>query len=262
MNAAVGGPGMSSGVTIGGAVTEKVTGPLRPAGFPGSELFWVATAVYSPIGREGLAPPDVQLAPVPVAVALETSVPLAVAPAWIRTVTGVTSLAVPLNEGVVLSEEESGAFNVTLGAAVSTVKVAVVLPVSPFVCVAWAVYVPSSSGGSTDPVDQAPARKSAVFSSRMTVPSGVGPSYTSMVTGLAPSSPSPVKEGVRLLLTLPFGGLMIVTTGGAATAVLTLSRAITADNTTATRMSPIPARLLEWCFAGTQRFFRLPERAG
>ena len=102
----------------------------------------MATAVYWPTGSAGLALPDVQPAPVPAAVAFETSVPFAVAPAWIWTVTGVVSLAVPLNDGVVLSDGDSGGFNVTVGAAVSTVNVTGRLsPVSAerLVCVACAV---------------------------------------------------------------------------------------------------------------------------
>ena len=56
--------------------------------------------------------------------------------------TGVVSLAVPVNDGVVLSDGDSGGFNVTVGAAVSTVNVTgELVPVSDgrFVCVACAV---------------------------------------------------------------------------------------------------------------------------
>ena len=68
-------------VTVGELVsTVKVTGALSPAGFP-SELPCVATAVYWPLDKAGLALPDVQAPPVPVAVAVETTVPLAAAPA-------------------------------------------------------------------------------------------------------------------------------------------------------------------------------------
>ena len=108
--------------TLGVVVsTVKVTGELVPVGFP-SELGWVASAVYCPLGSAGLALLEVQAPPVPVADAVETAVPLAVAPAKIWTVTVVVSLAVPVKEGVVLFDRRAGEFNVTVGAAVSTLK--------------------------------------------------------------------------------------------------------------------------------------------
>src|SRR6476469_6435298 len=68
-------------VTVGEAVSiSKVTGLLFPAGLP-SELVWVALAVYSPLERAGLAPPELQPPPVPVAAAVERTVPSALAPA-------------------------------------------------------------------------------------------------------------------------------------------------------------------------------------
>jgi hypothetical protein len=73
------GGGMTAGVKTGGDVIVNVTGPLLPAGFP-RELSWTATAVYSPVDNAGLASLDFQPAPVPAAVAVETSVPVAVAP--------------------------------------------------------------------------------------------------------------------------------------------------------------------------------------
>jgi hypothetical protein len=69
-------------VTVGGVVlTTNVTDALRPAGFP-SGLSCVATAVKvcRPVESAGFALPEVQLPPVPVAVALETSVPSALVP--------------------------------------------------------------------------------------------------------------------------------------------------------------------------------------
>src|SRR5664280_2638916 len=61
--------------TAGGNVsTVNVTGLLTPAGFPG-EPAWVAVAVYCPVSRAGLALPEFQLPPVPVAVAVETTEP-------------------------------------------------------------------------------------------------------------------------------------------------------------------------------------------
>src|SRR5438270_8143755 len=69
-----------SKVTVGEAVlTTKVTALLLPAGFP-SELGCVATAVYWPLDNAGLACPELQLPPVPAAVALETTVPSAEPP--------------------------------------------------------------------------------------------------------------------------------------------------------------------------------------
>jgi hypothetical protein len=79
--AGVGRGASAGGVTTGGGVTVNVTGLLLPAGSPTIEFSWVATAVYCPLGRAGLAPPDAQAAPVPMALALETTVPFAAAPA-------------------------------------------------------------------------------------------------------------------------------------------------------------------------------------
>jgi hypothetical protein len=62
-------------VTTGGLVsTLNVTGWLTPSGL-WSELSWLAVAVYSPVLSDGLALPDFQAPPVPVAVALETTLP-------------------------------------------------------------------------------------------------------------------------------------------------------------------------------------------
>ena len=69
-------------VTAGAAVsTVNVTELLVPAGFP-SELCWVAIAVYTcfPLDRAGLALPELQPPPAPVAVAVATTDPFAVAP--------------------------------------------------------------------------------------------------------------------------------------------------------------------------------------
>ncbi len=144
LNDATGGAGgaTNAGVMTGGGVTVNVTDPLLPAGFPTSELAWMAIAVYWPTDSAGLASPEVQPAPVPVAVAVETTGPFAVGPAWIWTVIGVTSLAVPAKDGVVSSEGDWGEFNVTVGAAVSIVNVTgKLVPVSEakLVCVACAV---------------------------------------------------------------------------------------------------------------------------
>ena len=98
--------------------------------------------MYCPIGSAGLALPEVQPPPVPVAVAADTIAPFAVGPTWIRTVTGCVSVAVPVKDGVVSYGGELGAFNVTAGAPVLTVKVTGGLrPVSPaaFVSIATAV---------------------------------------------------------------------------------------------------------------------------
>ena len=69
-------------VTVGEVVsTMNPTGGLLPAGFP-RELAWMATAVKvcSPLGRAGVALPEVQLPPVPVAVAVDRTVPSAFVP--------------------------------------------------------------------------------------------------------------------------------------------------------------------------------------
>ena len=60
------GDGGAFKVTAGDVVsTVKVTGLLAPEGLP-SELSCVATAVYCPLDRAGLALPETQAAPVPV----------------------------------------------------------------------------------------------------------------------------------------------------------------------------------------------------
>jgi hypothetical protein len=124
----------------GGGVTVNVAGGLRPAGFP-NELSCDAIAVYCPADRGGVALPEVQAPPVPVAVAAETIAPFVVAPMWIWTVTGLVSLAVPVKDGVALLDGDLGEFNVTVGAAVFTVNVTgELVPVSDArVCEASAV---------------------------------------------------------------------------------------------------------------------------
>jgi hypothetical protein len=70
-------------VTVGAAVsTVNVTGRLVPAGFP-RELGWVAIAVYVcfPLNKAGLASPEVQAPPVPLAVAVEMTEPPVLSPA-------------------------------------------------------------------------------------------------------------------------------------------------------------------------------------
>ena len=106
----------------GGGTTVNVTGALRPAGFP-TELSCDAIAVYCPADRAGVALPEVQAPPVPVAVAAETIAPFVVTPVWIWTVTGVVSLAVPVKDGAALLDGDLGEFNVTVGAVVFTVNV-------------------------------------------------------------------------------------------------------------------------------------------
>src|SRR3954447_8896594 len=67
-------------VTVGEAVlTVNVTVLLRPSELP-IELGCVATAVYWPLVSPGLACPELQLLPVPSALALETWVPSALLP--------------------------------------------------------------------------------------------------------------------------------------------------------------------------------------
>jgi hypothetical protein len=119
LNDATGGGGVG--------VTVNVTGPLLPVGLP-YELSWEATAVYCPSGSAGLAGPEVQAAPVPVALAAETIVPFALAPEWIRIVTGVLSLPLPVNDGVAFHGGVLGEFSVTAGGAVSTVNVTELVP--------------------------------------------------------------------------------------------------------------------------------------
>jgi hypothetical protein len=145
-------------VTVGGAVfTMNVIGLLTPGGFP-AELGCVATAEYSPLVSTGVAAAEVQAAPVPVAVAVETGRPSGL-PALaldIATVTGVMSLAVPVNDGSVLFDRGfASGFNVTLGDAVSTVKETGALTPAGFPTelgwVAVAVYSPLVRAGLAGP---------------------------------------------------------------------------------------------------------------
>jgi hypothetical protein len=67
-------------VTVGELVfTSNVTDSLTPLALP-SELGWVAIAVYCPLVRAGLALLDVHPPLLGVAVPVETTVPVAVAP--------------------------------------------------------------------------------------------------------------------------------------------------------------------------------------
>ena len=152
-------------VTVGGAVsTLNVTGALTPAGFP-SELACVAVALYVfvPLDRAGVALPEVQLPVCGVAVALETSW---FAELYIWTMTGVVSLAVPVNDGVTLFDGDAGWRSVTVGGAVSTAKVTgLLVPAglpSELGCVAIAVYCPLASTGLALPEVQLPPVPAAV----------------------------------------------------------------------------------------------------
>src|SRR2546423_10138259 len=87
-------------VTVGAAVsTVNLTASLLPSGLP-SELGCVATAVYWPSFKAGLAGPEVQLPATTVPVALAATVPSGLLPAEIVAGTGVGSGAVRLNGGV------------------------------------------------------------------------------------------------------------------------------------------------------------------
>ncbi len=114
------GVAMASSVTVGERVsTMKVRSSLNPGPLP-NELSCSATALYSclPSDRGGLACPDVQAPPVPVAAAAATSV----SPEKILIVTGFVSLAVPLNVGVASLESAATGLNLTFGGEAITVK--------------------------------------------------------------------------------------------------------------------------------------------
>jgi hypothetical protein len=163
------GDGGAFSVTKGASVlTTNVMGALFPGAFL-ILLVWVATAVKVclPLGKDGVRGPDVQLPPVPGAVAVARMLPSGLAPSKISTVTGVASLAVPENDGVLSFEGEACAANVTVGDCVSTSKVTGPLapiggPLAPggkpreLGWVATAVYVPSARGGPTRAETQLP----------------------------------------------------------------------------------------------------------
>ena len=156
------GDGGPSRVTVGGSVsTTKVTGAL----FPGPlwiPLGWLANAVKvcRPPGRAGVTSPAVHPARVPGATAVATISPSGFVPSKISTVTCVSSLAVPVKDGVVSFDGDGGAFNATVGGFVSISNVIELLaPASPPIepgCVATAVYVPSANAGLTSGEAQAP----------------------------------------------------------------------------------------------------------
>jgi hypothetical protein len=149
------GDGGALSVTTGGSVSRtNVTGGLLPGAFL-IMLVCVATAVRVrlPPGNGGVSDPDVQLAPVPCAVTVAKMLPSGLVPSKISTVTGVVSLAVPENDGVVSFDGEAGACSVTVGDCVSTTKLTGSLaptekPNEPG-CVANAVYTPSARAGLT-----------------------------------------------------------------------------------------------------------------
>src|SRR5438445_754713 len=122
--------------------TANVIGALCPLGFS-SELACVATAVYSPhCSGAMLARAEAHLPPVPGAVALATFSPAGLVPLKISTVTCVSSLAVPENDGVVSFDGDGGASSVTVGASVSTTNLTGMLLPAAFLislaCVATA----------------------------------------------------------------------------------------------------------------------------
>jgi hypothetical protein len=70
------------------------------------------------------------------------------------------------------------------------------------------------------------------------------PLYIRNVTSPVAWSVNPLKEGVRLLLTLPLGGFVIVTLGAAALAVPTAPTAVAHSDTAAACKSARPALLM------------------
>src|SRR6202050_1691642 len=135
-------------MTVGGLVsTSNVTGGLVPGLLP-SALGCVATAVYSPSANAGLAASDFHLPPVTVAGAFATSLPSGFGPAKMCTVTGVVSLALPSNLGVLSFDGDSGRSRLTVGGLVFTTNVTTpLLPgglPSGLACSATAAYVRSS----------------------------------------------------------------------------------------------------------------------
>src|SRR5437763_8092396 len=169
-------------VTVGAVVsTVKITGTLVPSGLPASELFCDATAVYVcfPVSKAGLAGLDVHASPTGVAVASDTGVPVGRSPSNTLIVTGVVSLAVPVNDGVRWFDGEVGCASVTVGAAVFTLNVAGALrpsglPAIELRCVAIAVYCPSASGWLTGAELQLPDTTDAL-KVRTGVPLAAGP---------------------------------------------------------------------------------------
>ena len=83
-----------------------------------------------------------------------------------------------------------------------------------------------------------------VLNSCMTVPSAVGPLWILSVTSAPNSSASPLKEGVRSLVTLPLSGVVIVTLGGAAMALAAGPTAMATSEIAAACKSRLPDLLM------------------
>jgi len=114
------GVGLGVGVGVGaGATTVNVTVGLSPLGSSVTEFAaCVATAVYCPGARAGLAPAVVHFlggASVALTVAVAFDVPFPLAVLEIVTVISVVPVVVPVNEGVVSVDGVVGCLMVTLG---------------------------------------------------------------------------------------------------------------------------------------------------
>ena len=184
------GDGGASSVTVGADVSiVNVTGALLPGTLP-MPLGCVAMAVKVPSPSAGRAAAEVQRSPAGVALALATGVPSGTDPANTSTETGVASVDVPENEGVVSLLTAGGGVSVTVGGSVSTTNVTGALSPTAsapsFRCNATAVKVcwPPGSAGAAGPELQLPWAAGAVAIAARG-PSGRVPSNTSTLTAVA-----------------------------------------------------------------------------
>src|SRR5437899_11351167 len=84
----------------------------------------------------------------------------------------------------------------------------------------------------------------SVLNSCMTVPAATGPAYILSVTSPPPASALPLKEGVWLLLSIPWSGLAFVTWRGAARTVQTGHTPTATSDTAAARKNPLAALVM------------------
>src|ERR1700683_934329 len=168
-----------SNVTAGDLVTtSKVIAALVPGWLP-SPLGSLARAVYSPSVRPGLTSADSHEPALTVPLTTATSVPLALAPLYTRTVTSPASLAVPLKRGAVTFDGDANWLSVTCGGSVLTTKVTGSLDPGPLpsalFCTATAVYSPLVKAVPAAPEDQGPATDGCATAVETGLPDTVGP---------------------------------------------------------------------------------------
>ncbi|HEV2975873.1 MAG TPA: hypothetical protein VGX69_12905 [Solirubrobacteraceae bacterium] len=192
----------AASVTTVGAIgsSRNVIAALVPGGLP-IELGCDATAVYFPHARAVPSRAEAHSPPFTSPSVEATTGPSALAPSWIATCTGVSSLAVPEKIGAAAGEGDGSWFRVTVGDDVSTEKVTALLRPAGFpialCCVATAVKVPSPRVGVAR-LEVQPFPVPCAVALATASPLGSVPEKTSMLTGVA-SLAVPENDGVGSL---------------------------------------------------------------